>query len=458
MVFSSLSFLFCFFPAFLLVYYLTPSRPAGARNAVLLAGSSVFYIIGLDGQWAYFALLAASVLVNYGLGLAIVRDKPRAKLWLILGICYNFLWLFLFKYLNFVLTGVNGALGLVSGGKAAIPLLRWALPVGISFYTFSAVGYLMDVYRGTVAPERSLLTFGTYLTMFPKLVSGPIASYTELQPEFGARNVSLRQAVDGLKLFVFGMALKVLLANQLGGLWRDVTTIGFESLSTPLAWMAAFAYSFQLYFDFWGYSLMAIGIGRMLGFHIPENFRCPYLALSMTEFWRRWHITLGTWFREYLYIPLGGSHCSRKRMIFNLLVVWLATGLWHGAHLNFLLWGLGLFAVLVVEKLWLKKYLDRWPILGHLYMLVLIPVSWAVFSVSTSGSWVRISVACSRCFRARRRPTRSISSNTARPTACSSSSVCCARRRCRRICTGGSRARGSARSFWPCCSGCACTA
>ena len=225
MVFSSLSFLFCFFPAFLLVYYLTPSRPAGARNAVLLAGSSVFYIIGLDGQWAYFALLAASVLVNYGLGLAIVRDKPRAKLWLILGICYNFLWLFLFKYLNFVLTGVNGALGLVSGGKAAIPLLRWALPVGISFYTFSAVGYLMDVYRGTVAPERSLLTFGTYLTMFPKLVSGPIASYTELQPEFGARNVSLHQAVDGLKLFLFGMALKVLLANQLGGLCECASNV-----------------------------------------------------------------------------------------------------------------------------------------------------------------------------------------------------------------------------------------
>ena len=385
MVFSSLSFLFCFFPAFLLVYYLTPSRPAGARNAVLLVGSCVFYIIGLDGQWAYFALLAASVLVNYGLGLAITRDKPRAKLWLIVGLCYNFLWLFLFKYLNFLLTGVNGVLGWVSGGKAAVPLLGWALPVGISFYTFSAGGYLIDVYRGTVAPERSLLTFGTYLTMFPKLVSGPIASYAQLQPEFGARDVSLRQAVDGLKLFVFGMALKILLANQLGGLWSDVTTIGFESLSTPLAWMAAFAYSFQLYFDFWGYSLMAIGIGRMLGFHLPENFRCPYLALSMTEFWRRWHITLGTWFREYLYFPLGGSRCSRRRMIFNLLVVWVATGLWHGAHLNFLLWGLGLFGILTVEKLWLKKYLDRWPVLGHLYMLVLIPVSWAVFSVSDLG-------------------------------------------------------------------------
>ena len=193
MVFSSLSFLFCFFPAFLLVYYLTPSRPAGARNAVLLVGSCVFYIIGLDGQWAYFALLAASVLVNYGLGLAITRDKPRAKLWLIVGLCYNFLWLFLFKYLNFLLTGVNGVLGWVSGGKAAVPLLGWVLPVGISFYTFSAAGYLIDVYRGTVAPERSLLTFGTYLTMFPKLVSGPIASYAQLQPEFGARDVSLRQ-------------------------------------------------------------------------------------------------------------------------------------------------------------------------------------------------------------------------------------------------------------------------
>ena len=382
MVFSSLSFLFCFFPAFLLVYYLTPSRPAGARNAVLLAGSSVFYIIGLDGQWAYFALLAASVLVNYGLGFAITRDKPRAKLWLILGICYNFLWLFLFKYLNFVLTGVNGALGLVSGGKAAIPLLRWALPVGISFYTFSAVGYLMDVYRGTVAPERSLLTFGTYLTMFPKLVSGPIASYTELQPEFGARNVSLRQAVDGLKLFVFGMALKVLLANQLGGLWRDVTTIGFESLSTPLAWMAAFAYSFQLYFDFWGYSLMAIGIGRMLGFHIPENFRCPYLALSMTEFWRRWHITLGRWFRDYVYIPLGGSRKGRLRTMFNLFAVWILTALWHGAGYNFLIWGGMLLGALFLEKLFLLPFLQKSKVIGHVYLLLFVPVTWMAFTIT----------------------------------------------------------------------------
>ena len=389
MVFSSLSFLFCFFPAFLLVYYLTPSRPAGARNAVLLVGSCVFYIIGLDGQWAYFALLAASVLVNYGLGLAITRDKPRAKLWLIVGLCYNFLWLFLFKYLNFLLTGVNGVLGWVSGGKAAVPLLGWALPVGISFYTFSAGGYLIDVYRGTVAPERSLLTFGTYLTMFPKLVSGPIASYAQLQPEFGARDVSLRQAVDGLKLFVFGMALKILLANQLGGLWSDVTTIGFESLSTPLAWMAAFAYSFQLYFDFWGYSLMAIGIGRMLGFHLPENFRCPYLALSMTEFWRRWHISLSTWLRDYLYISLGGNRKGRIRTYFNLLVTMLLGGLWHGAAVRFILWGALHGIALALHKLWLSVVPGSkatgaemrwfWRIPGIFFTFNLVCFGWLMF-------------------------------------------------------------------------------
>ena len=330
--------------------------------------------------------MAASTVVTYACALLVSRfEKQKTrKLVLIAGIVFNVGLLGYFKYTGMFIDVLNRACAFL-GLEMQLPQVDILLPVGISFYTFSAGGYLIDVYRGTVAPERSLLTFGTYLTMFPKLVSGPIASYAQLQPEFGARDVSLRQAVDGLKLFVFGMALKILLANQLGGLWSDVTTIGFESLSTPLAWMAAFAYSFQLYFDFWGYSLMAIGIGRMLGFRLPENFRCPYLALSMTEFWRRWHITLGTWFREYLYFPLGGSRCSRGRMIFNLLVVWVATGLWHGAHLNFLLWGLGLFGILTVEKLWLKKYLDRWPVLGHLYMLVLIPLSWAVFSVSDLG-------------------------------------------------------------------------
>ena len=373
MVFSSQTFLFFFLPLAGLCV-LIRSKPV--QNAMLLIASLIFYAWG---EPKMVVLMVLVTLVAYGSGFAIVHfeARPRAKKAALIAAIVVILGnLVVFKYLSFLFRTFS-FLGLTDPGIA--------LPIGISFYTFSAGGYLIDVYRGTVAPERSLLTFGTYLTMFPKLVSGPIASYAQLQPEFGARDVSLRQTVDGLKLFVFGMALKILLANQLGGLWSDVTTIGFESLSTPLAWMAAFAYSFQLYFDFWGYSLMAIGIGRMLGFHLPENFRCPYLALSMTEFWRRWHITLGTWFRNYLYFPLGGSRCSRGRMIFNLLVVWLATGLWHGAHLNFLLWGLGLFVILTVEKLWLKKYLDRWPVLGHLYMLVLIPLSWAVFSVSDLG-------------------------------------------------------------------------
>ena len=375
MLFSSVPFLFYFLPCVLLVYFLVPGT---LKNGVLLLASLLFYGWG---EPRYLLVMLAAIAQGYVFGLLIEksRGKRRAGLYLALSVLLSLGTLAYFKYADFMIRNLNALTGL------SVPLLSLALPVGISFYTFSAGGYLIDVYRGTVAPERSLLTFGTYLTMFPKLVSGPIASYAQLQSEFGARDVSLRQAVDGLKLFVFGMALKILLANQLGGLWSDVTTIGFESLSTPLAWMAAFAYSFQLYFDFWGYSLMAIGIGRMLGFHLPENFRCPYLALSMTEFWRRWHITLGTWFREYLYFPLGGSRCSRRRMIFNLLVVWVATGLWHGAHLNFLLWGFGLFGILTVEKLWLKKYLDRWPVLGHLYMLVLIPLSWAVFSVSDLG-------------------------------------------------------------------------
>ena len=383
----------------LILYYTVFSR----CQWICLLGLSLLFFAASGWKGLVFLLFTALTIWLGGLQLAkldadsaarrkapdITKDEKKAikaqavrhkKCLVAAVLTANFLVLGYFKYWSYFAELLSGAFSATAPSSLGL-----VMPLGISFYTFSAGGYLIDVYRGTVAPERSLLTFGTYLTMFPKLVSGPIASYAQLQPEFGTRDVSLRQTVDGLKLFVFGMAFKILLANQLGGLWSDVTTIGFESLSTPLAWMAAFAYSFQLYFDFWGYSLMAIGIGRMLGFHLPENFRCPYLALSMTEFWRRWHITLGTWFREYLYFPLGGSRCSRRRMIFNLLVVWVATGLWHGAHLNFLLWGLGLFVILTVEKLWLKKYLDRWPVLGHLYMLVLIPLSWAVFSVPDLG-------------------------------------------------------------------------
>lgn len=379
MVFSSLEFLTLFLPVFLLLYWITPQR---FRNAVLLAGSLVFYLLGTLDRPVYVLLLVASVLVNYGVALVIGRSA-RPRPWLVLGALYNLAWLFVFKYADFFLTGVNQALlALFPSGAVRIPLLELLLPVGISFYSFQAVSYLVDVCRGTYPAERSLLDFATYLCMFPKLTAGPITDYADLRGQLRQRTVSLEGVVSGMQLFIFGMGLKVLLSTQIGGLWSDVTAIGFDSVSTPLAWMSIFAYSFQLYFDFFGYSLMAIGLGKMMGFRLPQNFKHPYLATSMTDFWRRWHVTLGSWFRDYVYIPLGGSRAGRCKTLRNLLVVWLCTGLWHGAHLNFLIWGLGLFLMIAVEKLGLKNALDRHPAFGHLYMLLLIPLSWAVFAVS----------------------------------------------------------------------------
>lgn len=379
MVFSSLEFLTLFLPVFLLLYWVTPGR---FRNAVLLLGSLMFYLIGTIERPVYVLLLVASVLVNYGTALAIARSaQPRR--WLVVGVVYNLAWLFVFKYADFLFAGINQVLlALFPSGAVRIPLLELLLPVGISFYSFQAVAYLVDVCRGTYPAERSLLNFATYLCMFPKLTAGPITSYANFQGRLRERTISWEEAVSGMQLFIFGMGLKVLLSTQIGGLWSDVTAIGFDSVSTPLAWMSIFAYSFQLYFDFFGYSLMAIGLGKMLGFRLPQNFQHPYLATSMTDFWRRWHITLGKWFRDYVYIPLGGSWEGRGKTLRNLLVVWLCTGLWHGAHLNFLIWGFGLFLIIAAEKLWYKRVLDRHPAIGHVYMLLLIPLSWAVFAVS----------------------------------------------------------------------------
>lgn len=354
--------MFRFLPAFLIIYFITPKK---FRNAVLFLGSIAFYTYG---EAQYVLLLLASVTVNYVIARSMYKTPEdgrgrRQAVLLVLALCYDFGMLFFFKY---------------SG-------LTTKLPLGISFYTFQIAAYVIDVYRGIVPAEKSYVNLGTYLTMFPQLIAGPIVNYTEVSSCLKRRTVTARDFESGVCILVIGLGSKVIIADRVGMLWNNVQTIGFNSISTPLAWLGAVAYSMELYFDFAGYSMMAVGLGKMLGFQIPVNFRFPYISKSVTEFWRRWHITLGTWFRDYLYFPLGGSRCSRGRMIFNLLVVWLATGLWHGAHLNFLLWGLGLFVILVVEKLWLKKYLDRWPVLGHLYMLVLIPLSWAVFSVSDLG-------------------------------------------------------------------------
>ena len=372
MVFSSLKFLFVFAP----IYYLVQSLlPAKARNAWLLLASLGFYAYGALANPFYLVLLIVSIAVNYLLGLAIGGGKKR-KFCLALGLIYNFGCLFIFKYLDFFLQSAGWLLG------RQLPLANLVLPIGISFYTFQISSYLIDVYRGQTAPEYSLIRLGAYLSMFPQLIAGPIVTYGSVAASLHKRNLTLQRFNAGLIDFTLGLGFKVLLANQLGGLWRNVQTIGFISVSTPLAWLGIVAYSLQLYFDFYGYSLMAIGLGRMMGFTLPQNFDHPYVSVSMTEFWRRWHITLGAWFREYVYIPLGGSRAGRVRTIRNLLVVWLLTGLWHGASLNFLLWGLANFLLVMLEKLGLQRLFRRVRPLGHLYMLLAIPLLWSIFAIT----------------------------------------------------------------------------
>ncbi|MGN0305087.1 MAG: MBOAT family O-acyltransferase, partial [Lachnospiraceae bacterium] len=324
-----------------------------------------------------------SVVVNYVIArmLAQSRNKGVRKSWLITGLCYNFGCLFIFKYLNFLLENFN-FLNRQLGNGIQLKLTNLVLPIGISFYTFQISAYLIDVYRKKVKAETSLLNLGTYLCMFPQLIAGPIVTYSQVQKQLTRRKVSFSNVEEGMREFTLGLASKVLLANRVGGLWNQIVTIGFESISTPLAWLGVVAYSFQIYFDFYGYSLMAKGLGRIMGFSFPDNFRQPYLSKTMTEFWRRWHITLGSWFREYVYIPLGGN---RKHTYWNLLIVWLLTGLWHGASWNFLLWGMICFFLIALEKAGMEKVMERFPLLGHGYMLLVIPLFWLVFAVTDLG-------------------------------------------------------------------------
>ncbi len=390
MVFSSLVFIFRFLPVFLIAYYLTPKA---YRNVTLLIGSLVFYAFG---EPVYLLLILLSLLVNYRLGLAISRQpkNPRRR-WLlfVFAMLYNFGMLFFFKYTDFLIDNMNFLTSLL--GRyfpvviPAIPHLGFTLPLGISFYTFQIASYIIDVYRGRYKPERSILTLGVYLCMFPQLIAGPIIVYSDISGQLKKRTCTPEDFEDGLKTFVIGLGSKVLLANRIYLLWNDIQVTGYDSISTPLAWLGAFAYSFQIFFDFFGYSLMAIGLGQMIGFRIPENFNYPYVSRSISEFWRRWHITLGTWFREYVYIPLGGNRKGTLRTYRNLLIVWAFTGLWHGASWNFVIWGL-LFAVLIIlEKLFLGKVFQKLPFLGHLYVIAVIPVTWILFAITDSHElWI----------------------------------------------------------------------
>ena len=380
MVFSSLQFIFIFLPIFFICYYAVPN---GFKNTVLLTGSLCFYLIGAINNPEHFAIFLISILIDYIVALKIENTEKLKKLYLTAAVVFHIISLSLFKYSGFIIGEIS----------RFVPSLDFAanivLPIGISFYTFQGLSYVIDVYRGKIKAEKSLIDFAVYIAMFEQLIAGPIVTYNQVEKELHARKIKADDILSGIGTFIFGLGLKVLLANPLGKLWSQVQSIGFESISTPLALMAIAAFSFQIYFDFFGYSLMAIGLGKMLGFKLPKNFDHPYTSLTMTEFWRRWHITLGAWFREYVYIPLGGNRNGKIATVRNLLIVWLLTGLWHGAGYNFVLWGTVLFIIIMLEKFFIGKYLNKMPVIAHLYMFILIPITWAIFAIDDIGQlWV----------------------------------------------------------------------
>ena len=380
MVFSSMIFLCVFLPVVLVVYYVLPKQ---LRNLWLLLASLFFYAWG---EPRYILIMLFSTVFDYCNGriIAYATEKGRhdtlGRAALVLSVAGNLGILCFFKYTDFALETLNRLAGTQFG------LLQLTLPIGISFYTFQTMSYTIDVYRGETPAQRNMISFGMYVCLFPQLIAGPIVRYKEVQKEVDARTTTISCAVHGLQRFLIGLAKKVLLANQIGALWDYIKGLGSADMSTALAWLGALAFTFQIYFDFSGYSDMAIGLGEMFGFHFPENFDHPYESKSITEFWRRWHMTLGTWFREYLYIPLGGNRKGVVRQIFNLFIVWFLTGLWHGAGWNYILWGLYYFVLLVLEKFVLRGVLERLPtIMQHLYTLFFVVVGWVIFACDDMG-------------------------------------------------------------------------
>lgn len=379
MVFSTPTFLFYFLVITLLVYYVVPRK---LRNGVILLSSLFFYFWG---EQLYVAIMLLSTAIDYTHGLLVEKllakgERRHAQMAVASSIVFNLALLLFFKYWDF-LAGSLQAIGLTF-----VPVLGVHLPIGISFYTFQTMSYTIDVYRGDARAQRNIINFGTFVTLFPQLIAGPIIKYKDLGDQIDQRTTSVEKFASGVQMFMIGMGKKVLIANNVGMLWDSYKAMAVGELTVAGAWLGVLAFAFQLYFDFSGYSDMAVGLGRMLGFEFLPNFNYPYISRSITEFWRRWHISLSTWFKEYLYIPLGGNRCSKGRQIFNLLVVWAATGIWHGASWNFLIWGLYFWAILMVEKLWLLKWLERLPrVFQHVYALFLILVSWGIFAIEDFG-------------------------------------------------------------------------
>ena len=371
MVFSSLVFLFLFFPVTIGVYFLMPNRTF--KNLWLLIASLFFYAWG---EPRYILIMLLSTVNDYVFSQLIDASKQkqqqgRARLFLVLSLSVNLGLLAFFKYAGFFTSNINHVFG------TTFPLHQLPLPIGISFYTFQTMSYSIDVYLGNVKVQKNFLTLATYVTMFPQLIAGPIVRYITVERELEERVESLPLAAHGLRRFVIGLGKKVIIANHMGLIADTIFQNGFEAPGTALVWLGAIAYTFQIYYDFSGYSDMAIGIGNILGFHFLENFNYPYIAKSVTDFWRRWHISLSTWFKDYVYIPLGGN---RKRLYRNIFIVWCLTGLWHGASWNYVIWGLYYGLLLMIEKKYLSKHLVKMPLpLQHLYTLFIVIIGWIIF-------------------------------------------------------------------------------
>lgn len=385
MVFSSIVFLFTFLPISLLIYYISPKK---FKNAILLLTSLVFYAWG---EPVYIFLMIGTIIFDYIMALKIdkyKRDRKKSKRFFIFTLLVNVGILVFFKYVGFIIGNINSIFSI------NIPFNELSLPVGISFYTFQVLSYIVDVYLGKVKVQRSLVSFGAYVTMFPQLVAGPIVQYETIEEQLNYREESLEKFGQGVERFIQGLGKKVLLANNIGLIWTTISATDLGSMSVLTAWIGIIAYTFQIYFDFSGYSDMAIGLGKMMGFDFLENFKYPYISKSVTEFWRRWHMSLSGWFREYMYIPLGGNRRGKKIQFRNLMIVWFATGLWHGASWNFVVWGLYFGILIFFEKMYISKVLERLPRgVGHLYTLVLIIIGWVFFETeSLRGAFSYLSV------------------------------------------------------------------
>ena len=370
MLFSSIPFLYYFLPCVLLLYFLAPKK---LKNAVLLLSSLVFYAWG---EPIYVLLMIFSVVSGYILGLLIekFREKRLGKVFLIVSVVISLGLLGYFKYADFFIANFNAVFGL------SVPLLRIALPIGISFYTFQLLSYTIDVYRGTVAAQRNFITLAAYIALFPQLIAGPIVRYADVAAQLTSRTHSFDKIALGIRRFILGLAKKILIANALGELCDIFRASGDKSVL--FYWLYAVAFTLHIYFDFSGYSDMAIGLGKIFGFDFMENFRFPYISASITEFWRRWHISLGSWFRDYVYIPLGGNRVGKAKWLRNIFIVWLLTGFWHGAAWNFIVWGLLFAVLLVVEKLWLQRPLQKTKVIKHIHVLLIVILSFVIFNAT----------------------------------------------------------------------------